>query len=450
MEPESPDLIYIANQVDWAHLLAEDALSSGNWMLIVVILLLIIASALVSGSEIAYFSYGPEDLKALTEDPSNRKQMVKELLGKPRYLLATILIANNLFNIGIILSSFYLFQEVFNFNHQPGWVEIVINTILVTFLIVLFGEVLPKVYATQKGQRLATFMAPPLLFLRSMFKPISQVLINATQVVERRLEQREKTSISAEELDIAIDLTVNEQGTEEEVRMLKSIVRFGDIDVRDVMTARPDVTAIEFETTFNDLLALIKSSGFSRIPVFEKDLDSVKGILYAKDLLSHLDEEEDFQWNDLLREAFFVPENKKIDDLLEDFQTNRLHMAMVVDEYGGTAGLITLEDVLEEIIGDIKDEFDDIGADIDYEKIDEHTFVFEGKTSLYDMCKIIDVDFSKFEKVKGDSDSIAGLLLEVTGKIPRKNTEIDLTPFSFTVMDVDQKRIKKVKIRLGE
>jgi len=232
--------------------------------------------------------------------------------------------------------------------------------------------------------------------------------------------------------------------------MLKSIVRFGDISVKDVMTARPDITSIDKETAYDELLEIIKSSGFSRIPVFEDDLDKVKGILYAKDLLGHLNEVATFQWEELLREAFFVPENKKIDDLLEDFQTNRMHMAMVVDEYGGTAGLITLEDVLEEIIGDIKDEFDDIGEDIDYEKVDTNTYIFEGKTSLFDLCKIIGVEFQDFEKVKGDSDSLAGLLLEIAGKIPRKNTEIVFSPFTFTVMDVDQKRIKRVKIKIGE
>lgn len=450
MESDSPGDELTTQIIDWSGLISDNVLSTENWILAGVIFLLIIGSALVSGSEIAYFSYGPEQLKDLEESTSKKKAKVQELLGKPRYLLATILIANNLFNIGIILTSFYLLQNIFAFGAYPPWVEILINTVLVTFIIVLFGEVLPKVYATQKGERLAFFMSTPLLLMRGAFRPLSRLLINATRIVEQRLERREKTSISAEELDIAIDLTVNDEGTEEEVKMLKSIVRFGDISVKDVMTARPDVTSVDISTPYGELLDTIKSSGFSRIPIVDADLDKVQGVLYAKDLLSYLDEGNDFVWTGLLREGFFVPENKKIDDLLEDFQTNRMHMALVVDEYGGTAGLITLEDVLEEIIGDIKDEFDDIGEDIDYEKLDSHTYVFEGKTSLFDLCKIIGIDFQDFEKVKGDSDSLAGLLLEIAGKIPRKNTEIEFSPFTFTVMDADQRRIKRVKIKIGE
>lgn len=426
--------------------LTEDAFSTQNIILLLVILCLIIGSALVSGSEIAFFSFKSDHLRDFKTSKSKQERNIYKLLSQPRYLLATILIANNFFNIGIIIVSFYLLNSMLDFSGVTPAVEVMINSVLVTFLIVLFGEVIPKVYATQKARNLAGFMSKPLLLTKDLLQPFSRLLIKTTSLVEEKIKAKGDEGLNADEVDLAIDLTTKGKANQEEIQMLKSIVRFGDIAVKDVMTSRPDIHAVSEEMDFNSLMYEIRKSGFSRIPVYEEDLDHITGILYAKDLLAYIDNEEEFKWQALIRDGFYVPENKKIDDLLEDFQSNRMHIALVVDEYGGTAGLITLEDVLEEIIGEIKDEFDDIEEEIDYKQITANKYIFEGKVSLFDMCKIIGADFTEFEEVKGESDSLGGLVLELSSKIPDRHQKIEYGNYIFTVVDVDQKRIKKIDV----
>jgi len=425
---------------------------TGNTLLYVLlglIILLILASSMVSGSEIAFFSIRPNQLQEHAHSKKAGERRIFSLLQKPRYLLATILIANNLINIAIILTSNFFIDQLIDFSTQPVWYEWVIKIFLVTFLIVFFGEVLPKIYATQRGKALAAFMSKPLSILNVLLLPLSSMLVKSSKVVENRLAKRERETLSADELDMAIDLTVNQENTsEDEMNMLKSIVRFGDIAAKDVMTARPDIFALSQEQSYSDVLDLIRNQGFSRIPVYDQDLDEVKGLLYVKDLLSHFEESPYFKWTSLLRPAYFVPENKKIDNLLEDFQQNKTHMAIVVDEYGSTVGVVTMEDVLEEIIGEIKDEFDDIDQEIFYEKLDEFTYIFEGKASLYDLCKIIDEDFHQFEDVKGEADSLAGLVLELAGRIPRRGEEIKHEGFTFKILDSEKKRINRLKVSL--
>lgn len=420
-----------------------------NWLFITIIIVLMILSALVSGSEIAFFSFKADDLEDFKNSKSPVDNTIYELVSRPRRLLSTILIANNFFNIGIVVVSFFLMGNIFDFEGRPAWVQVVVETGLVTFLIVLFGEVIPKVYATQRGKQLARFMAKPLYSLSNFLRPFSSLLINSADGLEKKMSnENDDNSISAEEVDMAIDLTTKGQATPEEVQILKSIVRFGEISVRDVMTSRPDIISMSDELSFEQVIQEIRVSGFSRIPIFQGDLDHVIGILYAKDLLAYLDEDNQFEWQSLIRTPFFVPENKKIDDLLEDFQSNHTHMALVVDEYGGTAGIITLEDVLEEIIGEIKDEFDVHEHDILYEKIDDNRYIFEGKTSIFDLCKIINADYQLFEEVKGDSDSIGGLILELAGKFPKKKQVLEVENYLFKVLDLDQKRIKSVEIEI--
>lgn len=428
------------------HIFAENSLSTQNIVLLIIILFLIIGSALISGSEIAFFSFKKDDLADFEASKHKKDQGIYELINQPRYLLATILITNNFFNIGIIVVSFYLLNNLLDLTGLPLWVEVIINSVVVTAIIVLFGEVIPKVYATQRAKALAGFMSAPLLLAKKALFPFSKLLIQTSGLIEKRMKQHNDESITADEMDLAIDLTTQDNTNDEEVQMLKSIVRFGDIAVKDVMTSRPDIKAASTDLPFHQLVETVKQSGYSRIPVYSDDLDRIQGVLYAKDLLEHLTEENKYDWTALVRESLFVPENKKIDDLLEDFQQSHMHIAIVVDEYGGTVGLITLEDILEEIIGEIKDEFDDFADDVPYKKINEQKYIFEGKVSLFDMCKIVDADFHQFEEAKGESDSLAGLILELSGKLPQKDQIIDFGPYRFTVMEADNKRIKKVDV----
>ena len=440
MQIDSPDPLLLSS------ILADNAFTGQSIILLIIILCFIVGSALVSGSEIAFFSFKSDQLRQFESSKHKNERIIYELLSQPRYLLATILIANNFFNIGIIIGSFYLLNSILDFSGVSTLVEVIINSVLVTFLIVLFGEVIPKVYATQRAKVLASFMAKPLLLVKQALHPFSKLLIRTTSTLEQRIQANSDESLNADEVDMAIDLTTKGKANLEEVQMLKSIVRFGDIAVKDVMTSRPDMKAISNDISYELLLQEIRESGFSRIPVYENDLDNIVGVLYAKDLLAHLNEDSRFHWQNLLRDGFFVPENKKIDDLLEDFQSNRMHIALVVDEYGGTTGLITLEDVLEEVIGEIKDEFDDFAEDIAYKQITANKYLFEGKVSLFDMCKIINADFSEFEAVKGESDSLAGLVLELSSKIPERHQKIEFGKYIFTVVDVDNKRIKKIDV----
>jgi len=409
-----------------------------------VMILLILMSALISGSEVAFFSLSHEDVDECKESESAANKAILRLLGDRRRLLATILIMNNLINVAIVtLATFFTWRLVGT--KTPGGDVLTYLTIIITFIILFFGEVVPKNYATQYNLRFARMTARMLVFFSFIFKYLALLLMNVTNVIEKNVE-RKGHNITVDELNQALEMTTDENTTDEEKGILKGIVNFSTLTVKQIMRSRLNITAIDIEFDFHELMDKINKSGFSRIPVFNETIDKIEGILYIKDLLAHIDKEEDFRWQELLRPGYFVPENKKVDSLLKDFQDKRVHMAIVVDEYGGTSGLITMEDIIEEIVGEINDEFDD--DDVAYNKLDASTYVFEGKTSLNDLCKIIEVDSSVFDDIKGESESLGGLLLELFSKLPRAGEKIEFGPFLFTVVAVDQRRIKRVRICL--
>lgn len=407
-----------------------------------ILILLLFASALASGSEVAFFSLSNEEIVSIQETEPKRGRQVANLLANPKKLLSTILILNNLINIGIVTLTTFITWSIFGMN-ATGIVVILVQTVGITFAIVFFGEIVPKVYANQAKVPFALTLAPVLSFFSSILQPFSWFLMAFSNLIEKRVEQK-GYSLSVDELNQALELTT-EDTPEEEKDILKGIVNFGTLTVKQVMRSRMDITAIEVEMDFHELMDKINKSGYSRIPVFEETIDNILGVLYIKDLLPYIDKDEDFAWKDLIRRSFFVPETKKVDALLKDFQKMRVHMAIVVDEYGGTSGLVTLEDLIEEIIGEINDEFDDTN-DIFFQEIDSNTFVFEGKVSLNDFCKKLEIDSQLFEEVKGESESLGGLLLELNSKLPKNGTKIQFEDFEFTVLAVDARKIKKVKV----
>lgn len=413
----------------------------------VAILLLLIVSALISGSEVAYFSLSTNELKELKDDDSSTAQKALEILLKPRYLLATILICNNLVNVAIVVISYFIFNEFLVINNED--LEVFLNMVVLTFILVVYGEVAPKIYATKHNVNLAKFMSFPLFFFRALFKyPLGFLLVRFSGFIERRLDKHSNGEIDKEELEKAIDLATGTKADAKEIGMLKGIVKFGNLNVRQIMHARVDVFAIDKTTPYTQLLPMVEQAGFSRIPVYEDSIDKIIGVLYVKDLLDHLDQNDDFKWQEeLLRPPFFVPESKKIDDLLKEIQDNGVHLAVVVDEYGGTEGIITLEDIMEEIIGEIKDEYDE-DKEIDYVKIDNNNYEFEGKTLLNDIIKVLKLRDDEFDEVKGESESLAGLVLEIAGRIPKAGESIENEDFKFTVLSVNNNRIERVKITL--
>jgi len=414
---------------------------------LLIILLLLFCSALISGSEIAFFSLTPAHLKELRSFKTSSSQKIVSLLEKPKYLLATILIGNNFVNIGIVILSTFITAHYAQFITYPLLVFL-LQIVLVTFLLLLFGEIIPKVLAHRYALPFAQLMAMPLLFLRSVFYPLSLVMVKFSSFIDRHIEKK-GIAMTTEDLYEAIELsTQDETTTEEERKMLKGIAKFNDIEVKEIMKSRIDVVAVEEKTSFGELLGIIEESGYSRIPVYAETFDNVTGILYVKDMLQHLDKSEDFDWCQMLRAPFFVPENKRIDDLLREFQSKKIHLSIVVDEYGGTSGIVTLEDIIEEIVGEINDEFD--VDESSYQQIDDKTFIFEGKTSLNDFSKIMEIDDTIFDKMRGDADSLAGLLLELSGKIPQRNEKIDVHNMTFVVEMVDKRRIKRVKVILKD
>ncbi len=408
----------------------------------VVFIFLILLSGMISGSEVAFFSLEPGDLDECRENDTPANRAVLKLLDHPRRLLATILIMNNLVNIAIVTLSTFFTWNLVGTQSTEGKI-VVTMTAIVTFVILFFGEVVPKNFATQNNLRFARTTAKLLLFLRGLFRPMSYLLINVTNIIEKNVE-RKGHDITVDQLNQALEMTVGEETTEEEKGILKGIVNFSTLSVKQVMQSRMDIIAVDIEDGFHELMDRINKSGFSRIPVYRETIDKIEGILYVKDLLPHIEKEEDFEWQQVLRPGFFVPENKKIDSLLKNFQDKRVHMAIVVDEYGGTAGLITMEDIIEEIVGEINDEFDD--NDVAFNKLDDSTYIFEGKTSLNDFCKIIDVEPGIFDEVKGESESLGGLLLELHSKLPRAGEKVEFGPFLFTAVAVDNRRIKRVRV----
>lgn len=416
---------------------------------LVTLVILLMCSALISGAEVAFFSLSPSDLIETDAQVVDRKMaIVLKLLSKPKKLLATILVANNTINIAIVLLFASLGETLFSgitatlFSLE---VRFLLEVVLITFLILIFGEILPKVYANRNNKKFAAFMAYPLRMLDVLFTPLSGPMRAATLWIQNKLGEQ-KTSFNVDQLSQALELTSEEDTTTEEQKILQGIVSFGNTDVKQVMRPRMDVFALNQEDTYTSILKEITEYGYSRIPVYKESIDVITGILYVKDLLPHLEKKE-FDWAKLLREPYFIPENKKLDDLLAEFKEKRSHLAIVVDEYGGTSGLISLEDIIEEIVGDISDEFDD--ENIIYSKLDEHNWIFDGKTSLKDFYRIIKIeDDTVFENKKGEAETIAGFVLEVCGGFPRKNEVITYENYAFTVEAIDKKRIKQLKFTI--
>lgn len=416
---------------------------------IVVLLLLLICSALISGSEVALFSLTPSDFDVKDGNVSAKQQILIRLLDRPKKLLATILVANNFVNIAVVLL-FESLGDMFFGDIEAIYFGInlrfVIEVVLVTFLILLFGEILPKIYASRNKVVFSNFMAYPLSVLDKLLSIFSIPMRQVTVLIHNRLG-KQRSALSVDQLSQALELTSEEDTTKEEQKILQGIVSFGNTETKQVMKPRIDMFALNIEQDFKEVIAEVTENGYSRIPVYEDNIDNVKGILYIKDLLPYLDQKK-FNWQSLLREPYFVPENKKLDDLLNDFKDKKNHLAIVVDEYGGTSGLISLEDIIEEIVGDISDEFDD--EDLIFSKLDDHNYVFEGKTPLKNFYKVIKLeDPVYFEEKKGEAETLAGFLLEISGEFPQKNQKIIFENYTFTIEAIEGKRIKQVKVNIG-
>lgn len=408
------------------------------------ILILLFSSALISGSEVAYFSLNPQDREKLKSTKSKQNHAILKNLENPEKLLATILVANNFVNVGIVILSAYATGKLFNFEAAPT-IGFIFQVIVITFILLLFGEIVPKVYASSHPLSFARFMAIPLTVLERIFSPINAILIHSTSFVNKHF-QKQTQNISVNELSQALELTLEHEHAEDK-EILEGIVKFGNKNVVEIMRSRVDVEALEIKDSYTKVINKINESGYSRIPVYDGSFDNIKGILYIKDLLPHIHKKENFKWQTIIRPPFYVPETKKIDDLLEEFQKNKVHMAIVVDEYGGSSGIVTLEDVLEEIVGEIADEFDD---DENYfTKIAENKYLFDGKILLNDFYKITGSNDHVFDDYKGDADTLAGLILELKGEIPDKHEKLNCENFVFTIEAVDNRRIKKIKVEIN-
>lgn len=468
MDPDPPLV-----EILFSFIFLQVQFSSSILLALILLVLLIFCSAMISGSEVAFFSLDPKDLNELKETQSKNSERIIDLKERPRTLLATILISNNFINIAIIILSEYILRNILPDNLYYNWGESIVSTlhisfmsaawigvilsylitvVLVTFLLVLFGEVTPKLYANIHNLPFAKAMALPLSIMDKMFSPLSGLLVRWTNILENRLSNNNSGTTDKQELDKAISIAMhrNDENSDEEADILKGILKFGDVATKQIMKSRVDVVAIDEEMTFPELMGIVRKSGYSRLPVFKEDFDNIRGILYVKDLLGHLNEKDSFKWQTLIREnLLYVPESKKIDDLLKEFQTKRMHMAIVVDEYGGSAGLVTLEDVMEEVIGDIKDEFDD-DREVDYVKLHDRSYIFEGKTLLNDVCRIMGLEIESFDDIKGESDSLAGLVLEIVGFFPKLNQEVKHNSYLFKIIATTKRRIERINITLNE
>ena len=437
MDPDPEPLILLLSSIDFITGINAIAL-----------IFLLISSALISGTEVAFFSLSQTDLNELSSE-SKGANVIVTLLERPRKLLATILITNNFINILIVLLFASLAETLFgSFDYElnlylfVGPIRFLIEIVLVTFLILLFGEVLPKVYASRNALRFSKNMSKFIHGINVVLTPFTLPLIALTKYIEKKLGNK-NSNFSVETLSQALELTSEGATTKDEQKILEGIVNFGNTETVQIMKPRIDIFALSDEEDYEVVLSKILENGYSRNPVYKENIDNIIGVLYAKDLLAHLNK-KNFKWQSLLREAFFVPENKKLDDLLDDFRDRKNHLAIVVDEYGGTSGLVTLEDVIEEIVGDINDEFDD--DDLQYSKIDENNYIFEGKTTIKDFCKVLDdEDEEIFEEEKGESETLAGFILEISGKFPKKGEKINFKNYTFTIEALDKKRIKQVK-----
>ncbi|MFV8268716.1 gliding motility-associated protein GldE [Flavobacterium sp. GT2N3] len=407
------------------------------------IVVLLFCSALISGAEVALFSLSQKDIDETVQENNSKGKIIAKLLEKPKKLLATLLVANNFINISIILLFSFVGKTIFSGVTVP-LLKFILEVLTATFLILLFGEVLPKVYASRNNTKFAKLVAYPVAFLDKLLSPISLPLRAATIYLHNKLG-KQKTNFSVDQLSQALELTASDETSTEEQKILEGIVSFGNTDTRQVMSPRIDIFALEIDESFSVICPKIIEKGYSRIPVYRDNIDQIEGVLFVKDLLPHINTNE-FDWKSLLREPFFVPENKKLDNLLKDFQRMKRHLAIVVDEYGGTSGLVSLEDVIEEIVGDISDEFDD--ENLNFSQIDDRNYLFEGKINLKDFYRIIDVDEELFEIKKGEAETLAGFILEILGNFPKKNQKILFENCVFTIESVDQKRVKQIKVTI--
>lgn len=402
--------------------------------------ILLFVSAFASGSEIAFFSLSPNDINELQPEKSAVDKKISILREDSERTLATILITNNFVNVTIIMLFNYVFNELITF--KQTWIEFLCITVILTFLLLLFGEIMPKVYSRQNPLNFCRNHVGSLMFFRSIFWPLENILIRSGSIAEK-VVQKESRQLSVDDLEQALELTDKEE-LKGEQSMLQGIIRFGDETAKEIMTSRQDIVDLDIKASFSEVLRCIVENNYSRIPVYQDSEDNIRGILYIKDLLPHLSKSASFRWQSLIRPPYFVPETKKIDDLLRDFQENKVHIAIVVDEFGGTSGIVTMEDILEEIVGEINDEYDE--EQHQYTKLNYNTYVFEGKTLLSDFCKILNVDDDEFADVEGDADSIAGLLLELKGDFPSIHEKIDYKQYTFEVVGIEERRISRVKV----
>ena len=419
--------------------------SVGAIVAISLAILLLFASGFVSASEIAFFSLSPNDLSEIEKEEHASDRRIVALLEDSEKLLATILISNNFVNVTIIMLCNFFFAEVVDFGNSVI-VEFLVITVVLTFLLLLFGEIMPKIYSAQHTLKFVRMAAPIVMALKKAFSPLSNLLVRSSFIVNKCVAKK-NYNISVDELSQALELT-DKTEISEESNILEGIIRFGGETAKEVMTPRLDMVDLDVSATFNEVLDCVVENGYSRVPVYEDSRDNIKGILYIKDLLPYLKKEADFAWQNLIRPAYFVPETKMIDDLLRDFQTNKIHIAIVVDEFGGTSGIVTMEDIIEEIVGEINDEYDE--EEHSYVKINDHTYVFEAKTLLSDFYKILKIDSDSFEDIEGDADTLAGLLLEIKGEFPKLHEKLEFEHFQFEVLEMDARRILKVKVLIGE
>ncbi len=427
-------LSYLNELVEFNSITTEVAIA------IALTIVLLLLSGFASGSEIAIFSLSPSDINELNPDKNPSDKAICQLREDSERTLATILITNNLVNVTIIMLCNFIFGSLVVF--KVKWLDFLVITVFLTFLLLLFGEIMPKVYSRSIPLKFCRKAVGGLLFFRKLFWPLETVLLKSGVIAEKAMP-KEKRQLSVDDLEQALELT-NKEDIKEEQSMLKGIIRFGDETAKEIMTPRQDIGDIDIRSSFRDVLKFIVDNNYSRIPIYQDNEDNIRGVLYIKDLLPHIGKPDNFRWQSLIRPTYFVPETKKIDDLLHEFQDNKVHIAIVVDEFGGTSGLVTLEDILEEIVGEINDEYDE--EEKSYTRLNSNTYIFEGKTLLSDFCKILGIDDEEFESVVGDADSLAGLLLELKGDFLNLHEKTTFKNYTFEVMAVEERRISKVKV----
>jgi len=436
------DLTFLYTAWQEVHLLQPDA---GTIVAAVLAVLLLVLSGFASGSEIAFFSLSPTDLSELDSDKSATDRNIEMLREDSERTLATILITNNFVNVTIIMLSNYVFAHLVDFG-RAYWLQFVCITVLLTFLLLLFGEIMPKIMARQNPLRFCRRMASGVLMMRRLFWPLESLLVHSGALAEKVMQQKNNHILSVDDLEQALELT-DKEDIKEEKSMLQGIIRFGDETVKEIMTSRQDVVDLDIKSTFEEVLQCVVENNYSRIPVYQDNSDNIRGVLYIKDLLPHLNKQKTFRWQSLIRPPYFVPEMKKIDDLLREFQDNKVHIAIVVDEFGGTSGIVTLEDILEEIVGEINDEYDE--EEKAYTRLSRNTYIFEGKTLLSDFVKILELDDDELDEVAGEADTLAGLLLEIKGDFPKVHETLSYGRFKFEVLQIEERRIAKVKVTIS-